>query len=513
MNRQYCSITTAGLFLLAFLALTVSLSAQVGTEGSILGIVTDSSGAVVAGAEVTVVNLGTNLTKKAITDSQGNFEILALPRGTYSITAAFSGFKTWVVESTELTLGERKRISPVLTVGEISDKVTVEATAELIQTEKGSLESVVAQKQIVELPLNGRNPVELVRLIPGMRYLGQGGPERGITVQGMGNRTGDGGGTEFQVDGLNANAGMDEGGFGIPNVDTIAEFNVETANFSAEHGRNALQVLAATKNGTNAFHGTLWEFHRNAKLDAKNTFASTKPKLIRNQYGYSVGGPVIKDKTFFFTSYEGTKIRTDRIYNSTPVPTPFFTGNFSSLGKPIIDPVTKVQFPGNQIPADRIVSSAKSFFPYILTPNGGDGRYRTVASQPQDIYELTVRIDQQLTNKQRIYGRYIINNSDQTLPQYRPDVTQENGTKQQNVGLNYTYAVTPTTLFTVGANYLRSLNLFTTPVAGTTNLTEQAGIQGFTTPGRDEFIGLPSVSFTGYEGFRGTLGDTWSLVV
>ncbi len=136
----------------------------------------------VAGAEVTVVNLGTNLTKKAATDSQGNFEILALPRGTYSVTAAFTGFKTWVVESTELTLGERKRLSPVLTVGEISDKVTVEAQAELIQTEKGSLESIVEQKQIVELPLNGRNPVELVRLIPGMRYMGQGGPERGITV-------------------------------------------------------------------------------------------------------------------------------------------------------------------------------------------------------------------------------------------------------------------------------------------------------------------------------------------
>jgi carboxypeptidase family protein/TonB-dependent receptor-like protein len=512
MNKQYGSIKTAGVFLLAFLALSATLYAQVGTEGAILGVVTDSSGAVVAGAEVTVVNLGTNLTKKATSDSQGNFEILALPRGTYSITAAFSGFKTWVVEKTELTLGERKRVSPVLTVGEISDKVTVEATAEVIQTEKGSLESVVAQKTIVELPLNGRNPVELVRLIPGMRYLGQGGPERGITVQGLGNRTGDGGGTEFQVDGLNANAGMDEGGFGIPNVDTIAEFNVETANFSAEHGRNALQVLSVTKSGTNGIHGTLWEFHRNAKMDARNAFALTKPKLIRNQYGYSVGGPVIKDKTFFFTSYEGTKIRTDKIYNSTPVPTAFFNGDFSALSKQIKDPLTGQPFAGNIIPANRIVSSAKFFFPYILTPNSGDGRYRTVASQPQDIYEVTARIDHQLTNKQRIYGRYIINNSDQSLPQYRPDVTQENGTKQQNVGLNYTYAVTPTTLFTLGGNYLRSLNLFTTPVAGTTNLTEQAGIQGFPTAGRDEFIGLPTINFTGYESIGapwGTPGRLW----
>ena len=165
--------------------------------------------------------------------------------------------------------------------------------------------------------MNGRNPVELVRLTPGMRYLGQqGGFERGTIVQGLGSRDD---GAEFQLDGLNANAGMDEGGFAIPNVDTIAELNVETSNFSAEHGRNPLQVLVVTKGGTNGFHGTLWEFHRNSKMDARNTFASTKPKLIRNQFGYSVGGPIIKDKTFFFTSYEGLRIRQERIYNSVTI--------------------------------------------------------------------------------------------------------------------------------------------------------------------------------------------------
>ena len=269
------------------------------------------------------------------------------------------------------------------------------------------------------------------------------------------------------MDGLNANAGMDEGGFGIPNVDTIAEFNVETSNFSAEHGRNPLQVLAVTKSGTNGFHGTSWEFHRNDKLDANNTFAATKPKLIRNQYGYSVGGPIVKDKTFFFTSYEGTKIRQRGSTTRRRCQQRFFNWRFLLTGKPIIDPVTRL--PSRVIRFRQIGLSAppSSSSPTSSLRTGGDGRFRAVASQPQDIYELTVRIDQQLTDKQRIYGRYIINDFDQTLPQYRPDVTQENGTKQQNVGLNYTYTVTPTTLFTLGANYLRSLNLFTTPVAGT----------------------------------------------
>ncbi|PYU97210.1 MAG: hypothetical protein DMG08_00180, partial [Acidobacteria bacterium] len=322
----------------AVLAFNSNMLAQVGTEGAILGVAKDSSDAVIPGAEVTAVNLDTNLKRTVTTDAAGNFEILALPRGFYSLSVSLAGFKTWFLERTELTLGERKRVSPVLEVGQISEKVTVETQVELVQTEKGSLESIVERKQILELPLNGRNPVELVRLIPGMRFLGQNGPERGIFVQGLGNRTGDGGGTEFQVDGLNSNAGMDEGGFGIPNVDTIAEFNVETADFSAEHGRNAVQVLAATKSGTNGFHGTLWEFHRNNALDAFNTFAKTpganKPKLIRNQFGYGVGGPIVKDKTFFFTSYEGTRIRQETIYNSTTVPQAFLQGNFSSLSKP-----------------------------------------------------------------------------------------------------------------------------------------------------------------------------------
>ena len=174
----------------------------------------------------------------------------------------------------------------------------MEARVELLQTEKGSLETIVEQKQIVELPLNGRNPVELVRLVPGMRFGGQGGPERGITVSGIGNSGGDRGAAEYSVDGLNSNAGMDEGGIAVPNVDTIAEFNVQTVDFSAEYGRYPLQVLAVTKSGTNAFHGSLWEFHRNHKFDARNTFAPTKPKLIRNQFGYTVGGPVFKSKTF-----------------------------------------------------------------------------------------------------------------------------------------------------------------------------------------------------------------------
>lgn len=508
-------IRTAVLAWVAFiLLLTSSPLAQVGTEGGILGVVMDTSGAVVAGAEITITNLDTNRKKTAVSNAAGNFEILALPRGPYSVTASFTGFKTWTLEKMELTIGERKRIAPVLQVGEVSEKVTVEARAELLQTEKGSLETIVEQKQILELPLNGRNPVELVRLVPGMRFVSQGGPERGITVNGLGNAGGDRGGTEYSVDGLNSNAGMDEGGIAIPNVDTIAEFNVQTVDFSAEYGRDPLQVLAVTKSGTNAFHGSLWEFHRNQKFDARNTFAPTKPKLIRNQFGYTVGGPVLEDKTFFFTSYEGTRIRQETIYNSATVDPAFLRGDFSSLlpSRVIRDPVTGQPFPGNIISDSRFSSASKFFFPYILLPNAAGNRFRAVASNPTNIYEFVGRVDHHLTDKQRIYGRYIINNSETVIPQYKPDfLAQTNATKQQSAGLNYTYNITPTTLITVGGNYLRSLNVFDDNQTGKTNLTEQAGIQGFPTAGREQHIGLPNVFMTNYTGFGLPFGDPGRL--
>ena len=227
------------------------------------------------------------------------------------------GFKTWRQERLTLNVGERSRVAPVLEVGQITESVTVEGGAPLLQTERSSVQTVVEMQQIRELPLSTRNPVVLVNLVPGLRFTGAGGPERGSTVQGFGLRENQ---TEFQLDGLNANAGMDEGGITIPNVDTIAEFSVETSSFSAENGRNPLQIVMATKSGTNAFHGTAWEFVQNDKFNARNAFSTAEPpKLNRNQFGAAVGGPIIRNKTFFFGSFEGTPIRRESLYNSVVV--------------------------------------------------------------------------------------------------------------------------------------------------------------------------------------------------
>ena len=490
-----------------------ALSAQVGTQGSILGQVMDASKAVLPGAEVTVVHLDTGLTQTVITNAAGNFEILALPIGAYSVTVTMPGFKTWQLPKMEITVGERSRVSPVLELGEVTEQVSVVGSAPLLQTERSSVQTVVQLQQIRELPLSTRNPVVLVNLVPGMRFTGSGGPERGSTVQGFGMRSNQ---TEFQLDGLNANAAMDEGAITIPNVDTIAEFSVETSSFSAENGRNPLQVSVVTKSGTNTFHGTAWEFNQNDRFSARNAFAVARPaKLRRNQFGAAVGGPVIRNMTFFFGSFEATPIRRETLYNSVAVQPQMLQGDFSGLSRAIRDPLTGQPFPGNVIPAARISNASAFFFPYLLTPNSPDGRFRAVAPVTDDTYQSTWRLDHQLTGSQRIYGRWVMNRNTNDSPGYSPDVRSANETVQHNVGLNYTNTLTPTLLLTVTAGYLKSDNRFTSPVVGSENLVAQAGIQGIGTAGREDFVGLPNVGITGYTGFNtafGVNGRLWSDV-
>ena len=495
------------------LASTVPLAAQVGTQGSILGTVMDSSGAALPGATITVTGLDTGLVQTATSDHTGSFEILALPIGPYSVAVTVQGFKTWQLERVVLTVGERKKITPVLEVGNISEQVSVVGGAPLLQTERSSVQTVVEMQQIRELPLSTRNPVVLVNLAPGMRFTGSGGPERGSTVQGFGLRSNQ---TEFQLDGLNANASMDEGAITIPNVDTIAEFSVETSSFSAENGRNPLQVVMATKSGTNSFHGTVWEFNQNDRFSARNAFStSDPPKLNRNQYGAAIGGPVLRNRTFFFGSFEGTPIDTDDLYNSVVPQAAMLQGDFSSLGHAIIDPTTGQPFPGNRIPADRISSASQFFFPYLLTPNDPDGGFHAVAPVTDDTYQYTARLDHQFTANQRIYGRWVMNKNPTDSPGYSPDVRSANKTTQHNIGVNYTNSLSSTLLLTVTGGYLKSDNRFTSPVVGVENLVAEAGIQGIGTAGREDFVGLPNVGIDGYTGFNtafGVNGRLWGDV-
>src|SRR5258708_3486187 len=296
---------------------------------------------------------------------------------------------------------------------------------------------------------------------------------------------------------------MEEGGTAIPNVDTIAEFTVQTLTSPAESGRNPMQVLVVTKSGTNNLHGALWEFVQNDAFNARNTFSPTINRVRRNQFGAAVGGPIIKNKTFFFGAYEGTVIRNARIYNSLGVTPAMKAGDFGALSKTIIDPITKAPFPGNRIPADRISPASKYFLPLILEPNSADGFYKNTVSAKNDTHEGTLRVDHMITPNQRVYGRWVTVRQPQDQLGYRPDpaITGFSEVKQDNLGFNYSWTISPTTLFTAAAGVMRTNSSYNNPSLGKQNDVQLAGIQGIPTKGREAWVGPPDISFAnGYTG-------------
>lgn len=517
MRQLYCFLVVFSL-----MALPVAL-AQTGVDGAILGVVTDANGGLVVGATVTITNLGTGIQKVQNSREDGSFEISALPEGNYSASVSSPGFKTWTLERADLTIGERKRISPVLQVGNVNEKITVEGTADLVQTERADTGGIVEAKTIQELPLNGRDVIELTELVPGVRYEGRTfstscADGNTSSVQGLGHRNDQ---TEFHVDGVASNAVCDEGSTATPNPDTIAEFRVSTSNFSAENGRNPVQVNMVTKSGTNDFHLTLWEFLRNNALDARNTFAQSTPKLTQNQFGLDGGGPVLiprvyngRNKTFFFGSYEGTRITQSQIINSYTVSPQMLQGNFAGLAA-ITDPTTGKPFPGNQIPQSQISGASKFFFPWILLPNSPGNIYNALAPTFINNDEFNGRVDHQITQNQRIYWRILHLDTPQNIVGYRPSITATEDTHSYSTGLNYDYTINPSTVLSLSIGTVNTVNTTEPTCNGTgpcteigqENLTADAGIQGFQTAGREQWIGLPDViSFAGYGDISSRVG-------
>ena len=491
--------------------------AQVGTEAAITGTVSDASGASVAGAVITATNLANGLTKQSASDQSGNFNVVALPAGGYRITIEAQGFKKWQSAQTQLTVGDRIRISPVLQVGAAAETVSVESTSDAIQTEKATVETVIQMQQIRELPLSDRNPLGLVGLVPGMRYLGTPNGMRTSQVQGQGMRDNK---TQFQLDGLNSNDGSIEGGTAVPNVEAVAEFNVQPINAGAEAGRDPSQVIVITKSGTNSFRGSAFEFLQNDIFNAYNAFADKtkpKPRVRYNQFGGTLGGPIIKNKTFFFGSFQGTVIRNAVLKNESGVPTPFLTGDFSSLSTPIIDPTTGNPFPGNIIPDDRISGASKYFLPLFVNPNSAGNRYIFAAATPDKTWEYLTRIDHQISAKQRIYGRYEYLREPTLQVGYNanPSTFAPNTLHQHNFGANYTWTITNNTLFTATAGFLKTRDDYSNPALGKQNDSALAGIQGIPDEGREEWIGPPDISINGFQGINfaggwGVPGAQWN---
>jgi hypothetical protein len=497
--------------------LCLSMMAQIGSQSSVTGIVSDSSGAMVAGAKVTIANLANGFTTNSVTDERGKFAVLALPAGTYRVTATSNGFKTWEAPVVQLTVGDEIRVNPVLQVGSATESVSVQAGSEALQSENATVETVVQLQQIRELPLDDRNPIMLLNLVPGLRTTNNQDDnfEHSVHVQGYGMRDNK---TGFQLDGILSNGFADEGGTGIPNVDAIAEFNVQSLNFTAASGRNPMQVQVVTKSGSNDWHGGAFEYVQNDMFNARNYFASEKNRVRYNQFGGFVGGPIIKNKTFFFFNWQGTVTRNAQVFNVTAPTAAMMKGDFSAAPTPIEDPITGNPFPGNIIPSDRINPASAYFLPWLTQANFGN-TYRADPVAVHETWETTVRVDHQLRSSQRIYGRYLNLRSpkDELVSPFgdvNPSHPGKSEIKQHSFAGNYTWTLSNNTLLTVTAGFFKGRQDYTNSALGKQNDSELAGIQGIPSEGRAAWIGPPDIAIGGYNGLSfpggwGTPGHLW----
>ena len=505
------------------LALAPPLLAQV-TTADIVGRVTDTSGAVLPGATVTIEHIATHDSRVAPTSASGDYVFNLLPIGTYAIRFELSGFGAQSARVT-LAAGDRARVDIRLQVGTVEESVTVVGQSPLVQTDSSTLSALVTEKAVQDLPVNGRNFVRLVQLVPGAN---EGVP----TSLASGTRPDD----RRQTSAISVNGALDNqnnqlidgidnneraiGTIGVkPSIDAIAEVKVQTNLYTAEAGRTAGGVVnIITKSGTNDFRGSLFEFYRNDRFDERNYFSTTKPLLNQNQYGGSLGGPVKSNKTFFFADFEGFRQK-QGVTNLITVPTmKMRAGDFSELTALIYDPTTtpRVQFPGNVIPPGKQNQIALKYINLYPTPTSPAlaNNYSSTTIRTQDSDTADIRIDHRFGGSDSLFGRYSYNNVNTFTPAGCPKNAEgiepgcggglafpgPNVTKAHGFQTNYVRIFGPTLISEIKAGYLH-LKIDSLPLNYGSNLSQTFGLSGVNF---DEFTsGLSQMNTTGYA----TLGD------
>ncbi len=437
-------------FVFALLVCGTALLAQT-SSSQLTGVVKDETGAVLPGVTITAVRTATGERRVAVTGDRGIFRLLNLVPGVYTIRAELTGFKSFVDRDLALAIGDVKRVDITMQIGDIQEEVVVQAQAETLNKEEGRLSQLVESREISELPLNGRNPYQLAQLGPGVT------PTFGRVAQSSGGNAGD----TFQVNGQRHRAnnylmdGTDNNYVGIagiptvtPQVDIIEEFRVNTNNFSAEYGRNAGAIVnVLTRSGTNQFHGSVYWYHRNDALDAREFFDDEKAPLIQHTAGFTFGGPILRDKLFFFGGFEA--------FRETSGESAEFTVETQSL----VDWV-RTNRPGSL--ADMLFSR----FPLANgTPSGGldtgDPALSTdgegVLDGIPDVAEISlfdaskseadqwnIRIDNNISDNDRLYGRFTRQISEGPPTIVRPSVDSVGMVTEQAFTFSETHIFSPT---------------------------------------------------------------------
>jgi len=387
------------------------------------GIIRDSSGAAVPGAEVRATQTDTGIVRTVTSEANGSYVLTNLPIGPYTVEASKDGFSKFIQSGIVLQVDSNPTVDISLKVGSVQEQVLVEAGAALVETHSTGVGTVVDNQRVVELPLNGRNPVELIA-ISGMANTGSGAgalnsirnyPTVAVSVAG-----GQGNGNTYLLDGANHNDVMNNLNLPLPFPDALQEFKVETSALPAQYGlHSGAAINAVTKSGTNQFHGDLFEFLRNGDLNARNFFASSRDTLKRNQWGGTVGGPVKKDKLFFFAGYQRTSLRSDPPQSFAYVPTAdVLAGDFTVRAGPLCNAGRTIPLPPSQgfvnqkLPLSLVNPVSLKIATLLPQSNDPCGKISYGLVQNQDEYVGLTKIDYQKSERHSLFARAGVNDLD-----------------------------------------------------------------------------------------------------
>jgi hypothetical protein len=485
---------------IGFFAASVSqLSAQ--ATGSIRGTVVDSSQAVLAGVSLIAVNSATGVSRYEVTNQEGIFVFPDLPIGGYQLQISKAGFQAQKRDGIVLLTGQTLDLQIGLSVGSDTQVVEVTSSAPLIQIASSSIQTSVDQKQMQDLPLNGRNPLQLTTLTPGTALTSTGTESGqqdnvGLTVNGLRATQ-----NNFQLDGAIYNDRFFDSVPILPNPDALQEFTVQSSNYSSEYAGAGALVQLSTRSGTNSIHGSAYEFLRNTVLDAKNYFQQTAPPFKLNQFGGTAGGPIIKDRTFFFFAAEDLQQRSSPNPISIQVPTAAeLKGDFSSLlakGIALFNPATGEPYPGNIIPTPIDTLSGKLAQKYLtpLASNPTTGIFNSDSNQNIDSTQYLVKIDHTVSENNHLSGRYFYNQDNFQRP-----FTAPTGFYAANRFRNQSVIVTDTQIFspTFTATFSASAGRF-----ARTQVPQAPGLQSLQDLGQDVPLGSPGESI--FPGIRANI--------
>ncbi len=442
--------------LMLLVLLPASLLAQ--STAQISGNVTDQSGAILPGVDVAATQTDTGLTRTTVTNETGSYVLPNLPIGPYRLEAALPGFRTYSQTGITLQVGSNPTINVLLEVGQVSETVEVQADAALVETRATGISQVIDNTRVLELPLNGRQVTELVLLsgaavqAPDGRY----NPgSRNYTTVVIAVAGGLATGVTYSLDGGNHNDPYNNLNLPLPFPDALQEFKVETSGLTAQYGfHSAGAVNAVTKSGTNEFHGSVFEFLRNGSLNARNAFDVRNDGLKRNQFGGTIGGPIIRNKLFFFAAEQGTRERSRPTANRAYIPTAaMMGGDFTTLASPACNNGRQINlgapFVNNRINSAQFSTVARNLVNHQLFPKTSDpcGEIRFGSTPQMNEWVTTGRMDYQWTDKHSLFGRYLDARRD-TPTDYDGEniLTLTNGNQEQRAysfALGSTYLISP----------------------------------------------------------------------